>query len=173
MEVDSERSKDDAIRIGLFHAAIKELPNGTLPSDVASQKDLDIAIVGDQHGPSNVEKDIHSMLFDIETSTKRRLFYSGALEAMHIAQPFTGSFLKISMNKTGEITNAERVKVGKIRFFKQDFEFSEDIENSFQQIEDFEAMIDEANPGLLSIKMTTMVTCLKSKVIYCTILFSI
>ena len=50
------------------------------------------------------------------------------------------------MNKTGKITNAERVKVGKIRFFKQDFEFSEDIENSFQQIEDFETMIDEANP---------------------------
>ena len=36
-------------------------------------------------------------------------------------------------------------KVGKIRFFKQDFEFSEDIENSFEQIEDFETMIDEAN----------------------------
>ena len=73
---------------------------------------------------------------------------------MHIAQPFTGSFLNISMNKTGKITNAERVKVGKIRFFKQDFEFSEDIENSFEQIEDFETMIDEANSGLSSIKMT-------------------
>lgn len=149
-----ERTKDDGIRIGLFHAAIKELPNGTLPSDVASQRDLDIAIVGDQHGPSNVEEGIHSMLFDIETSTKRKLFYSGALEAMHIAQPFTGSFLNISMNKTGKITNAERVKVGKIRFFRQDFEFSEDIENSFQQIEDFETMIDEADSGFSSIKMT-------------------
>ena len=149
-----KRTQDDGLRIGLFHAAIRELPNGTLPSDVANQRDLDIAIVGDQHGPSNIEQGTHSLLFDLETSTKRKLFYSGALEAMHIAQPFTGSFLNISVNKTGKITNAERVKVGKIRFFKQDFEFSEDFENTFDRLKDFEAMIDEANSGLLSIKMT-------------------
>ena len=109
MEVDSERTKDDGIRIGLFHAAIKELPNGTLPSDVASQRDLDIAIVGDQHGP------LLKRTFILYYSILKPLLnvdYSTVVlfEAMHIAQPFTRSFLNISMNKTGEITNAERVK---------------------------------------------------------------
>ena len=87
------------------------------------------------------------MLFDIETSTKRRLFYSGALEAMHIAQSFTDHSLKTSMNKTGKLPMLKELRLVKYDFQTR-FEFSEDIENSFQQIEDFEAMIDEANPGL-------------------------
>lgn len=147
-----KREKIDGTRIGVFHAAIEELPNGTLPSNVSSKKDLDIAIVGDQHGPSSTDEDFHSVLFDIETSTKRSLYYTGALEAMHIAQPFVGSFLNITMDD-GKIVSAERIEVGSLRFINQEFEFVEESENPFQQIEEFSELFDQTNPEFTSTKL--------------------
>lgn len=147
-----EREKNDGTRIGVFHAGIKELPNGTLPSNVSSKKDLDVAIVGDQHGPSSTDENFHSILFDIETSTKRALYYTGALEAMHIAQPFIGSFLKITMDD-GKIVIAERVEVGSLRFINEEFGFSEELENPFQQIDEFVEIIGQTNPEFTSIKL--------------------
>ena len=60
----------------LMHGALSSMPNGQIPEDLAKQKDLDLVICGDQHGPKqSVEQ---SNLFNLETSKQRRLYYAMA-----------------------------------------------------------------------------------------------
>jgi len=123
-----ERTKDHGTRIALMHGALDSLPKGLIPGNLASQKDLDLVICGDQHGPSDGDDDT-SELFNLETSRKRKLYYAMAPEAQHINQNFTGSFLSLEIDKNGKIGSCERIEVGEIRFVNETFEFDQEMED--------------------------------------------
>lgn len=123
-----ERTKDHGTRIALMHGALDSLPNGLIPGNLASQKDLDLVICGDQHGPNDGD-DETSELFNLETSRKRKLYYAMAPEAQHINQNFTGSFLSLEIDKNGKIGSCERIEVGEIRFVNESFEFDQEMED--------------------------------------------
>ena len=69
-------------RIALMHGALDSLPKGLIPGNLASQKDLDLVICGDQHGPSDGDDDT-SELFNLETSRKRKLPRYGTRSTAH------------------------------------------------------------------------------------------
>ena len=123
-----ERTKDHGTRIALMHGALDSLPKGLIPGNLASQKDLDLVICGDQHGPSDGDDDT-SELFNLETSRKRKLYYAMAPEAQHINQNFTGSFLSLEIDKNGKVGSCERIEVGEIRFVNETFEFDQEMED--------------------------------------------
>lgn len=123
-----ERTKDHGTRIALMHGKLVSLPKGLIPGNLASQKDLDLVICGDQHGPSDGDDDT-SELFNLETSRKRKLYYAMAPEAQHINQNFTGSFLSLEIDKSGKLGSCERIEVGEIRFVKETLEFDQEMEN--------------------------------------------
>ena len=123
-----ERTKDHGTRIALMHGALDSLPKGLIPGNLASQKDLDLVICGDQHGPSDGDDDT-SELFNLETSRKRKLYYAMASEAQHINQNFTGSFLSLEIDKNGKVGSCERIEVGEIRFVNETFEFDQEMED--------------------------------------------
>ena len=123
-----ERTKDHGTRIALMHGALDSLPKGLIPGNLASQKDLDLVICGDQHGPSDGDDDT-SELFNLETSRKRKLYYAMAPEAQHINQNFTGSFLSLEIDKSGKLGSCERIEVGEIRFVNETLEFDQEMEN--------------------------------------------
>ena len=123
-----ERTKDHGTRIALMHGALVSLPKGLIPGNLASQKDLDLVICGDQHGPSDGDDDT-SELFNLETSRKRKLYYAMAPEAQHINQNFTGSFLSLEIDKSGKLGSCERIEVGEIRFVNETLEFDQEMEN--------------------------------------------
>ena len=115
-------------RIALMHGALDSLPKGLIPENLASQKDLDLVICGDQHGPSDGDDDT-SELFNLETSRKRKLYYAMAPEAQHINQNFTGSFLSLEIDENGKIGSCERIEVGEIRFVNKTFVFDQEMED--------------------------------------------
>jgi len=120
------REKDDGVRIGMFHEEIDILPNGSFNSKIASEYDLDIVILGDQHGPSEDWED--SRLFNSQQSAERRLWYTGSHEAQNISQNWQGRVLSIDAELGSEpIVNP--IAVGSLRFIDiDDFEFDEDME---------------------------------------------
>ena len=122
-----ERTKVHGTRIALMHGALDSLPGGLIPGNLASQKDLDLVICGDQHGPSDGDDDT-SELFNLETSRKRKLYYAMAPEALHINQNFTGSFLSLEIDKNGKVGSCERIEVGEIRFVNETFDFDQEME---------------------------------------------
>lgn len=110
-----ERNVEQGVRLALMHGALSNIPNGTIPEDVATMKDIDLVICGDQHGPAAGDESA-SLLFNLEASEQRRLIYSMAPEAQHINQGFVGAYTSVSMSESGVIESIERVEVGEIRF---------------------------------------------------------
>ena len=119
-----ERSDVDGTRIGLFHAALTSLPNGVLPTDIAERADLDLVIVGDQHGPGKMGEDA-SDIFNLDVSRSRRLYYAAAPEAQNINQNWIGSYLGLEVSSEGSIESAERIEIGKMSFVNEQIGISE------------------------------------------------
>ena len=124
-----ERTKDQGTRIALMHGALDSLPGGLIPENLASQKDLDLVICGDQHGPGGGDA-AASGLFNLETSKQRKLYYAMAPEAQHINQNFTGAYLMLEVKKNGEVGSSERIEVGELRFVNETIEFDHDMEDA-------------------------------------------
>ena len=123
-----ERTKDQGTRIALMHGALDSLPGGLIPENLASLKDLDLVLCGDQHGPGSGDA-AASGLFNLETSKQRKLYYAMAPEAQHINQNFTGAYLALEVKKNGEVSSSERVEVGELRFVNETIEFDHDMED--------------------------------------------
>ena len=119
-----ERSDLDGTRVGLFHAALTSLPNGVLPTDLAERSDLDLVVVGDQHGPGKMGEDA-SDIFNLDVSRSRRLYYAAAPEAQNINQSWIGSFLSLEVSVEGAIESAERIEIGKMSFVNEQIGISE------------------------------------------------
>ena len=121
----------------------------TNPEDLAKQKDLDLVICGDQHGPKqSVEQ---SNLFNLETSKQRRLYYAMAPEAMTIVQNFIGSYLRLEVDPRGKIVAHERLDVGKLRFHNVVFNFDED---STEVLEAFLSLLEDHIEETTSVRVT-------------------
>jgi len=147
----TKRVPEDGIRIGLFHGVLNILPNGKISPDLAKNKDLDIVVCGDQHGPSDGNEE-DSELFSIEVSRKRKLFYSMAPEPMHINQNFNGKYTRIELSEKGKILDAERIDVGKIRFINDTIQFNDVNLDGLQAINDvFDR--EDIFPELTSIRL--------------------
>ena len=147
-----ERTKDHGKRIALMHGALDSLPKGLIPENLASQKDLDFVICGDQHGPSDGDDDA-SKLFNLETSKKRKLYYAMAPEAQHIDQNFTGSFLSLEIDKNGKVGSCERIEVGEIRFVNETLEFDQEMEDIQPALASILEQTVERPPELTSIRL--------------------
>lgn len=147
-----ERTKDHGTRIALMHGGLDSLPGGLIPGNLASQKDLDLVICGDQHGPSDGDDDT-SELFNLETSRKRKLYYAMAPEAQHINQNFTGSFLSLEIEKNGKVSSCERIEVGEIRFVNVTFEFDQEMEDIQTTLTSILEQTIERPPELTSIRL--------------------
>lgn len=147
-----ERTKDHGTRIALMHGALDSLPGGRISENLASQKDLDLVICGDQHGPKDGDGDT-SELFNLETSSKRKLYYAMAPEAQHINQNFTGSFLSLEIDKNGKVSSCERIEVGEIRFVNETFEFDQEIEDIQPALASILEQTIERPPELTSIRL--------------------
>ena len=147
-----ERTKDHGTRIALMHGALDSLPGGLIPGNLASQKDLDLVICGDMHGPSDGDGDT-SELFNLETSSKRKLYYAMAPEAQHINQNFTGSFLSLEIDKNGKVGSCERIEVGEIRFVNETFEFEQEMEDIQPALASVLEQTVERPPELTSIRL--------------------
>ena len=125
------------------------MPNGQIPEDLAKQKDLDLVICGDQHGPKqSVEQ---SNLFNLETSKQRRLYYAMAPEAMTITQNFIGSYLRLEVDPKGKVIDHERLNVGKLRFHNVVFNFDED---STEVLEAFLSLLEDHIEETTSVRVT-------------------
>ena len=147
-----ERTKNHGTRIALMHGALDSLPGGLIPGNLASQKDLDLVICGDMHGPSDGDGDT-SELFNLETSSKRKLYYAMAPEAQHINQNFTGSFLSLEIDKNGKVGSCERIEVGEIRFVNETFEFDQEMEDIQPALASVLEQTVERPPELTSIRL--------------------
>lgn len=145
-----ERRDGDGARIALLHGAIKTLPGGTIPEDLAARQDLDMVVLGDQHGPQGGDP-AESALFDLEASKRRRLLYAMSPEAMSINQGFTGSFTLMTLQaSTGEV-ELERVQCGQLRFHKRALTFDLDSDASSVLEAALEA-INDRPPELTSVR---------------------
>lgn len=147
-----ERTKDHGTRVALMHGALDSLPKGLIPGNLASQKDLDLVICGDQHGPSDGDDDT-SELFNLEASRKRKLYYAMAPEAQHINQNFTGSFLSLEIDKNGKVDSCERIEVGEIRFVNETFEFDQEMEDIQPALASVLEQTVERPPELTAIRL--------------------
>jgi len=147
-----ERTEGQGTRIALMHGALDSLPGGLIPENLSSQKDLDLVICGDQHGPSDGDT-AASELFNLETSMKRKLYYAMAPEAQHINQNFTGSFLSLDIDKNGKAGSCERIEVGEIRFINEIFVFDEEMEDIQSVLASVLEQIVERPPELTSIRL--------------------
>jgi hypothetical protein len=144
-----KREKSDGVRIALMHGALTSMPNGQIPEDLAKQKDLDLVICGDQHGPKqSVEQ---SNLFNLETSKQRRLYYAMAPEAMTITQNFIGSYLRLEVDPKGKVVDHQRLDVGKLRFHNVVFNFDED---STEALEAFLSLLEDHIEETTSVRVT-------------------
>ncbi len=144
-----EREKTDGTRIALMHGALSSIPNGQIPDDLASQKDLDVVICGDQHGPKGTVE--ASNLFNLDTSKERLLYYAMAPEPMHINQNFVGSYLSLTMDSNGKIVEHERFDVGKLRFFNEVFDFESQSNELF---DDFLVLLEDYIEKTTSVRIT-------------------
>lgn len=112
------REAKDGLRIGMFHESI--LPHGSFDPDVALNHDLDLALLGDWHGPSG---DIEKSLID---QPERNLWYAGSPEAQNISQNWQGRVLSIDIDN-GKIPIVSPIPVGKLKFTHIEFKFDEDM----------------------------------------------
>ena len=147
-----ERSTEDGLRVALMHGGLDTLPGGTIPADVASKKELDLVVCGDQHGPSQGDEDA-SVLFNGETSIQRRLVYSMAPEAQHINQGFVGAYTNVALAENGELEALSRVEVGELRFLNSTVEFDVDSDVNLELEQALNPVVDRP-PNLTSIRLT-------------------
>lgn len=147
-----EREEGQGVRVALMHGALDSIPEGTIPTNVAGIKDLDLVVCGDQHGPSHGDEH-GSVLFNPEASIQRRLVYAMAPEAQHINQGFVGAYTEVVMTKTGEIETLNRIEVGELRFLNSTVALSAEagVENALDEA--MSAVQDRA-PELTSIRLT-------------------
>ena len=128
------REDDDGLRIGMFHESIQ--PHGTFDPDVALNHDLDLALLGDWHGPSG---DIENSLID---QPSRKLWYAGSHEAQNISQNWQGRVLAIDI-ELGREAIVNPIPVGSLRFIHIEFEFEEDMEGPLDLLNDRLGEIDD------------------------------
>ena len=147
-----ERSTEDGLRVALMHGGLHTLPGGTIPADVASKKELDLVVCGDQHGPSQGDEDA-SVLFNVETSIQRRLVYSMAPEAQHINQGFVGAYTNVALAENGELEALSRVEVGELRFLNSTVAFDAETDVSLE-LEKALSPVADRPPYLTSIRLT-------------------
>ena len=147
-----ERSTEDGLRVALMHGGLDTLPDGTIPADVASKKDLDLVVCGDQHGPSQGDEDA-SVLFNLEMSIQRRLVYSMAPEAQHINQGFVGAYTSAALAENGELEALARVEVGQLRFLNSTVAFNAETD-VIVELEKALSPVTNRPPNLTSIRLT-------------------
>jgi len=123
-----KRKKKDGVRIGLFHGSIANIGGDeprmkNIDSSVALNQDLDIALLGDWHGPrSEISK---SMI----NQPDKRLWYTGAPEAQIRSQNWTGRILICEVEPQKEPIVSE-YKIGKNKFRDIDVYFQEESPDS-------------------------------------------
>lgn len=147
-----KRSTEDGLRVALMHGGLDTLPGGTIPADVASKKDLDLVVCGDQHGPSQGDENA-SVLFNLETSIQRRLVYSMAPEAQHINQGFIGAYTNVALAENGELEALSRVEVGELRFLNSTVAFEAETDVNLELEQALSPVLDRP-PNLTSIRLT-------------------
>lgn len=146
-----DRAEEQGIRVALMHGALDSIPDGTIPANVATIKDLDLVVCGDQHGPSHGDEHA-SVLFNPEATMQRRLVYAMAPEAQHINQGFVGAYTEVVMTKTGEFETLNRIEVGELRFLNATVALDEEDEVEDMLNEAMGAVQDRA-PQLTSIRL--------------------
>jgi len=137
------REEDDGLRIGMFHESIQ--PHGTFDPDVASNHDLDLALLGDWHGPSG---DIENSLID---QPDRKLWYAGSHEAQNISQNWQGRVLSIDA-ELGQEPIVNPIPVGSLKFTHIEFEFEEDMESPLELLNERLGEID-GDPTLTFVRL--------------------
>ena len=138
------REDDDGLRIGMFHESIQ--PRGTFDPDVASNHDLDLALLGDWHGPKG---DIENSLID---QPDRKLWYAGSHEAQNISHNWQGRVLAIDA-ELGKEPLVNPISVGSLRFIHIEFEFEEDMEEPLELLNERLVEID-LDPKLTLIRLS-------------------
>ena len=130
-----ERQKNDGVRIGLFHGSIANIGGGeqriaTLDPTLALDRELDIALLGDWHGPSG---DIENSLID---QPENRLWYTGAPEAQIRSQNWIGRILICDL-ESEKAPQVSSIEVGLNRFIDLNIEFQEDSpESGFSELDE-------------------------------------
>ena len=147
-----ERSTEDGLRVALMHGGLDTLPGGIIPADLASKKDLDLVVCGDQHGPSQGDENA-SVLFNGEASIQRRLVYSMAPEAQHINQGFIGAYTNVALAENGELEALNRVEVGELRFLNSTVTFNAETDVNLELEQALSPVVDRP-PNLTSIRLT-------------------
>jgi DNA repair exonuclease SbcCD nuclease subunit len=141
-----ERQASDGLRIGMFHESIE--PFGDFDSKVALNHDLDLAFLGDWHGPS---KEIENSLLD---QPDKKMWYAGSPEAQSKNQSWKGRVLSIDAN-LGKNPIVAPISVGKLCFYDLNFEFDEDMENPLDQLKDTLSEIQgDAESTYVRLKLT-------------------
>ena len=135
-----------------MHGALDSIPDGTIPTNVATIQDLDLVVCGDQHGPSHGDEHA-SVLFNSEVSIQRRLVYAMAPEAQHINQGFVGAYTEVVMTKTGEIETLNRIEVGELRFLNSTVSLGEE-EGVEDALDEAMSPVQDRAPELTSIRLT-------------------
>ena len=115
------RKTGDGIRIGMFHENLP--PFGEFDPDIVENHDLDIALLGDWHGPKSEDS-----LLD---QPNRNLWYAGAPEAQRVGHNWIGRVLSVEI-EPGKEPSVNPIEVGSLRFTSIEFEFEEDIENPLE-----------------------------------------
>ena len=147
-----EREEEQGVRVALMHGALDSIPDGTIPTNVATIQDLDLVVCGDQHGPSHGDEHA-SVLFNSEVSIQRRLVYAMAPEAQHINQGFVGAYTEVVMTKTGEIETLNRIEVGELRFLNSTVSLGEE-EGVEDALDEAMSPVQDRAPELTSIRLT-------------------
>jgi len=127
------RTDDDGLRIGMFHESIQ--PHGTFDPDVAANHDLDLALLGDWHGPSG---DIENSLIN---QPERKLWYAGSHEPQNISHNWRGRVLSIDV-EIGQVPDVNPIEVGSLQFTHIEFEFQEDMDEPLNLLNDRMEEID-------------------------------
>ena len=135
------RKKDDGIRIGMFHESLP--PFGEFDSNIVENHDLDIALLGDWHGPKSEDS-----LLD---QPEKNLWYAGAPEAQSVNHHWIGRVLSIEI-ELGEKPVVNPIVIGSLKFTSIEFEFEEDMENPLQLLDEKIEGI-EGNPQLTYVKL--------------------
>lgn len=136
------REKDDGIRVGMFHESLP--PFGEFDPDIVENHDLDIALLGDWHGPKSEDS-----LLD---QPNKNLWYAGAPEAQRVGHDWIGRVLSIEI-EPGKKPVVNPITVGSLKFTSVEFEFEEDIENPLELLNDKIEQID-GDPQLTYVKLT-------------------
>jgi len=146
-----DREDSDGLRVGMFHGSIESFGGDdsrqrSIDPDVAENRDLDLALLGDWHGGEMLDH------------PERSLWYAGAPEPQRISHNWQGRVLMIEAGLKGEPT-VEPIIVGKLKFVDFEFVFDLDMGNPTQLLADqLEGIEGEPESTYIRVKLAGEVT---------------